>query len=524
MNMAKKLTSEDLRQIADRGMNRETVEKQLLNFSHGFPPIKLVAAATSKYGIQQIPPKRIDELIELYTYYSSNHKVVKFVPASGAASRMFKHLFEFRSLYRGTSENQLDLLRDKGPDSVYYFFENIKDFAFFQTLLDALENRGLDFETIMEESRYEKILNTLLTEKGLNYGSLPKALIPFHDYHGEIRTAYAEHLVEGASYAISGNNNCLIHFTSLPQHVDLMKDHFADLKKAYENKYNVTYDVSYSIQHPSTDVIAVDEENTPLRDENGKLVFRPGGHGALLKNLAEIDADLIIIKNIDNVCHDRCKEDTYKFKQLLAGKLISYQEQIFAFLNGLDHSTQPSMKVIDSIWAFVEQKLRVIPPEESENWKKDQKIDYIRAKLNRPIRVCGMVENEGEPGGGPFWVKNPDGTTSLQIVEASQIDRKNPEQEAILQNSTHFNPVDIVCSTRNYKGGSFDLTSFTDPDTGFISQKSLDGKIIKAQELPGLWNGSMANWNTVFVEVPLSTFNPVKIINDLLRSEHKEHN
>ncbi len=522
--MENKLTTDDLRQIADRGMTRETVENQLLNFHKGFPPIKLVAAATSKHGIQQIPPRRIEELIELYTTYSKTHKIVKFVPASGAASRMFKHLFEFRSLYRGTSEDQLDLLRDKGPDSVYYFFENIHDFAFFQTLLDSLEQRGLDFETIMEESRYEKILNALLTDKGLNYGSMPKALIPFHDYHGEVRTAYAEHLVEGAQYARTGEKSCLIHFTSLPQHVDLMKEHFADLKKAYEEKYSVSYDISYSIQHPSTDVIAVDEENAPVRDESGKLVFRPGGHGALLMNLADIEADLIIIKNIDNVCHDRYKEDTTKYKQLLAGKLISYQEQVFAFLHGLDHSTPPSMKVIDSMWTFLEQKLRVIPPEESENWKKDQKIEFLRSKLNRPIRVCGMVENEGEPGGGPFWVKHPDGTISLQIVEASQIDRNDPEQEAILQNSTHFNPVDLVCSTRNYKGEKFDLTQFTDPDTGFISQKSLDGKQIKAQELPGLWNGSMANWNTVFVEVPLTTFNPVKIINDLLRIEHNGHN
>jgi hypothetical protein len=270
-------------------------------------------------------------------------------------------------------------------------------------------------------------------------------------------------------------------------------------------------------------VIAADPDNNPYRDENGNLVFRPGGHGALLKNLNEIDADLIIVKNIDNVCHDRCKEDTIIYKKLLAGKLISYQEQIFSYLKGLDNPTPPSMKVVETIWTFVEQKLRVVPPEGSEHWKKEEKIEYLKKKLNRPIRVCGMVENEGEPGGGPFWVKNSDGTTSLQIVEASQINRSDPEQEEILKNSTHFNPVDLVCSTRNYLGKKFDLSKFIDPATGFISEKSIDGKVVKAQELPGLWNGSMSDWITVFVEVPLTTFNPVKIVNDLLRTEHKEH-
>lgn len=520
--MGAQLTSDDLRQIDGRGMNISDIEKQLQNFIHGFPPIPLVAAATIKHGIQQLSERRIDELSELYRLYADDHDVVKFVPASGAASRMFKHLYEFRSFYRGTSENQLELLKDRGPDSVYYFFEHIQEFSFFPVLLDALEKRGLDFETVMFESRYEKILNTLLTERGLEFGNLPKALIPFHSYGEEVRTAFAEHLAEAAFYALSGNANCFIHFTSLPQHINLMDRHFREIREAYEDKYKIKYRISYSIQHPSTDVIAVDIENNPLRDEKGELVFRPGGHGALLQNLSSLDADLVIIKNIDNVCHDRLKQDTYIFKKVLSGHLIALQDQIFSFLNGLDNPTQSSMKVIDTMWSFVENKLNVIPPPESDKWKKEDKVDYLRRKLNRPIRVCGMVENEGEPGGGPFWVKNRDGSVSLQIVEASQIDRKNRDQELILQNSTHFNPVDLVCSTRNYKGGNFNLIDFVDPDTGFISEKSMDGIAIKAQELPGLWNGSMSDWNTVFVEVPLTTFNPVKIINDLLRPEHRE--
>ena len=520
--MGAKLTTDDRSQIAAKGMSTSDVEKQLQNFENGFPPIRLVAAATVKHGIQQLSQRRIDEFVELYRNYAENHKVIKFVPASGAASRMFKHLYEFRSFYRGTSEDQLDLLKDRGPDSVYYFFEHIREFSFFPELLDALESRNLDFETIMQESRYEKILNSMLTDRGLEYGNLPKALIPFHSYGNEERTAFAEHLAEAAYYASSANGNCYVHFTSLPQHVELMEAHFKGFCEVYEKRYNVHYHVSYSIQHPSTDVIAVDRENDPFRDENGKLVFRPGGHGALLKNLGDLDADLLIVKNIDNVCHDRLKEDTYLYKKVLSGYLIALQDQMFSFLNGLDNPTQSSMKVIETMWSFVENKLNIIPPPESDKWKKEEKVDYLRKKLNRPIRVCGMVENEGEPGGGPFWVINSDGSTSLQIVEASQIDRKNPAQELILQNSTHFNPVDLVCSTRNYKGEAFELSEFVDPETGFISEKSIDGKPVKAQELPGLWNGSMSDWNTIFIEVPLTTFNPVKIINDLLRPEHRE--
>jgi len=517
------ITSEDKEQIAERGMRPAEIIQQLQNFEAGFPPIHLIAPATVRHGIHQVTSKRIEELIDIDQTFCEHHKVVKFVPASGAASRMFKHLYEFRTSYRGTSEDQLELLKDRGPDSVYYFFEHIKEFSFFPMLLDALEKRNLDFDTIMEESRYEKILNTMLTDRGLGFGNLPKALIPFHSYGEEYRTAFGEHLAEAPFYAKSGSKDCYIHFTALPAHVELMEARFKEIGETFEHRYHIKYHISYSIQHPSTDMIAVDMDNKPIRDENGKLVFRPGGHGSLIRNLNKIDADLIIIKNIDNVCHDHFKQDTYLYKKVLSGYLISLQDQMFSFLRGLDNPTPSSMKVIDNIWSFVENKLNITPPSESDKWKKEEKIEYLRRKLNRPIRVCGMVENEGEPGGGPFWVKNSDGSTSLQIVEASQIDRKNADQENILQNATHFNPVDLVCSTKDYNGKFFNLPDFIDPSTGFITQKSVDGKAIKAQELPGLWNGSMSNWNTVFVEVPLTTFNPVKIVNDLLRPEHREY-
>jgi len=520
--MEYKFTKEDILFMESKGITEEMALRQIHNFEMGFPYIRLVSPATTRHGIVQLSPKKLDDYVQHYQDFAETAKVVKFVPASGAASRMFKQLYEFRNSYRGTMEDQLDLFKDKGPDSVYYFLNHLESFPFYELLVNHLESRGYSIEKVLEESRYERILNSLLTEKGLNYGNLPKALIPFHKYGEVYRTSLAEHLHEGAVYARSSNNQCHIHFTVSPEHLEMIRKHFEELREEIEGLHHINFVVSFSIQKGSTDIIAVYEDNTPARNEAGELIFRPGGHGALLDNLNSIEADLIIIKNIDNVAHDKLKEDTYQYKQVLAGYLIQIQDQVFSILRGLDNPTAPSMKVIDNIWQFIEHKLLITPPPASKHWNKEEKIEYIRHKLNRPLRVCGMVENEGEPGGGPFWISNEDGSLSLQIVEASQINRNDPDQAGILSKSTHFNPVDIVCSTRDYRGNIFDLQQFVDPHTGFISEKSSGAKTIKAQELPGLWNGSMANWNTIFVEVPLTTFNPVKTVNDLLRSEHQE--
>lgn len=521
--MEKVFSEKDLEFLQKRGMNLQNVEQQIKNFENGFPYVQLTEPATTRKGITQIRQKKMDELVTVFQDYSAENEIVKFVPASGAASRMFKQLFEFRNNYRGTNEDQLEMLKDKGPDSVYYFFEHLNEFGFFNDLLDAIEERGLDYDQIIKESRYERILNTLLTDKGLSYGSLPKALIPFHVYSdNEVRTAMAEHLAEGARYARSVGNVCRLHFTVSPEHMELMKKHLEELRDDYEDRFQIRYEVDFSIQDPSTDVITVDLNNVPVRNEEGELVFRPGGHGALLKNLNELKEPVVIIKNIDNVCHDRLKDDTYFYKMVLTGYLVELQDKVHSYLKGLHHSTAPSTKVVDSIWSFMEHKLCIVPPEGSGSWNKDAKIDFLKEKLNRPIRVCGMVENEGEPGGGPFWVKSSDGSLTLQIIESSQIDFEDESQVAIQQKSTHFNPVDIVCGLNDYQGTKFELTKFTDPQTGFISIKSMNGTEVKAQELPGLWNGSMANWITIFVEVPLSTFNPVKIVNDLLREQHTE--
>jgi len=520
--MLEMLTQNDLKLLETKGIDISELEKQINNFKSGFPNIQLVEPATTKKGIIHLTPKRMNDNVELFEDFSAENKIVKFVPASGAASRMFKNLLEFRNSYRATSEDQLALLVDKGPDSTYYFFEHLEEFAFFEKLYKAMYKRGVSYEDCKKEQRYEKILNSLLTDKGLAYATLPKALIPFHKYGREVRTAFAEHLAEAVRYARSKGNICHLHFTVSEQHLEAVKKHFEMIRELYEERHQVRFEIDYSIQDPSTDTITVDLNNRPVRDESGELVFRPGGHGALLKNLNSIDADLIIMKNIDNVCHDRFKDETYYYKMVLGGMLVFLQDQVFSFLKGLDSHTHPSSKVVDNMLSFMERKLQIIPPEEANNWNKEKKIEYLKKKLNRPIRVCGMVENEGEPGGGPFWVRTNDGSLSLQIVEASQINLDDEEQAEIQNKSTHFNPVDIICSIKNYKGENFNLNDYVNPDTGFIASKTLDGKDIKALERPGLWNGSMADWISVFVEVPLNTFNPVKGVNDLLREQHQE--
>ena len=520
--MADLFTKQDLDNLKTKGISLSEAKKQIKNFEKGFPSIKLVEPATIKKGILQISPKRMNDNVELYEDFSSEHKIVKFVPASGAASRMFKKLLEFRNSYRATSEDQLELMIDQGPDSVYYFFKHLEEFAFFDKLYKAMYKRGVSYEETIKELRYEKILNSLLTDKGLAYTNLPKALIPFHQYGKEVRTAFAEHLSEAARYSRSKGNVCYLHFTVSESHMELVKQHYELIKETFEEKYLVRFEVDFSIQNPSTDTLTVDMKNNPIRDESNDLIFRPGGHGALLQNLNSIDADIIFLKNIDNVCHDRFKDDSFYYKMVLGGMLIFLQDQICSFLKGLDSHTHPSLKVIDTMMSFLERKLQITPPDEAHHWNKEKKTEYLKTKLNRPIRICGMVENEGEPGGGPFLIESPDGSLCPQIVESSQIDMQDELQVAILKKSTHFNPVDIVCSIKDYHGNTFNLNDFVDDNTGFISTKSIDGKEIKAQERPGLWNGSMANWISVFVEVPLITFNPVKSVNDLLMDQHQE--
>lgn len=504
------LTEQDLKQLAQRGTSVEKVEKQLKQIAEGFPFLKLKDAAAIENGIMRLPIEERARYCNLWDdYKAEGHKVVKFVPASGAASRMFKDLFAF--LDAPYSEPANDFER--------HFFSEITKFAFIEELTKTCEkNNGESLELLLEKKEYKAVAANLLNADGMNYGQLPKGLLLFHRYADGSRTPMEEHLVEAALYAGS-NGEANIHFTVSHDHLELFKECVARRVGKFVEKYNIKFNISFSEQKPSTDTIATNPDNTPFRNEDGSLLFRPGGHGALIENLGDIDADVVFIKNIDNVVPDRLKADTVEYKQLIAGILVSLQKRVFEYLEVLDSGEYNHAK-LEEIIHFVQREL-YCRNDDLKNLEDAELVIYLRKKLNRPMRVCGVVRNVGEPGGGPFIAYNNDGTTSLQILESSQIDTSNEEYMRMFTNGTHFNPVDLVCALKNYKGEAFDLSKYVDVKTGFISNKSKNGKELKALELPGLWNGAMSDWNTVFVEVPLSTFNPVKTINDLLRDEHQ---
>ncbi len=498
------LSEKDLQQIAQRGISQEQIETQLHEFETGFPFLRLEAAAAIGRGI--VAPdadERKDFIAAWENYKAEGHRIVKFVPASGAASRMFKNIFAFVD-----GENDVPT-----TDFEKKYFDEIERFAFYDAL-DAVcvKNEGKGIRALIAEGNYKAVAANMLSKDGLNYGQLPKGMLLFHKYDEGARTPMEEHLVEGALYAASKGESH-VHFTVSHEHMDFFRQKVAEKADGFAKKYGVSYDITFSEQKPSTDTIAANPDNTPFRESDGSLLFRPGGHGALIENLNEIDADVIFIKNIDNVVPDRLKPETVEWKQIIAGVLVTLQQKAFAYLRQLD--AEANDEQLAEIAQFVEKCLCVDP--------KGNKVDadYLRSKLDRPMRVCGVVKNVGEPGGGPFLTYNQDGTVSLQILESSQIDTKNEEYMKMFTQGTHFNPVDLVCAVRDYKGLPYDLPKFVDKSTGFISSKSKSGKELKALELPGLWNGAMSNWSTVFVEVPLGTFNPVKTVNDLLREQHQ---
>ena len=501
-------------QIKKRGSEFNTVISQIENFKNGFPFLHVEEAAIEGNGIIKLDESAVKRNIEKYEHgIVSGIKPLKFVPASGAASRMFKLLFEALEECLSSKNPEEDILKNK---AVKQFAENIEKFAFYEDLKAVIEKNG-------GELSCKNLIDFLLNKKGLNYGVLPKGLLKFHKYDTSGRTPFEEHLYEGAQYAKDNNKVVRIHFTISPEHRDNFKDLLKCIKEKYEKELDVTFEVSFSQQKPSTDTIAVGLDNEPFCENDGSLLFRPGGHGALIENLNNLDADIIFIKNIDNVVPDKLKKSTTEYKKALAGVLLDFREKIFVYQRELNEKHPAALNHIFLAEAvnFLENKLNIKSTESQYYTEKEELYRYLKEKYNRPLRVCGMVKNEGEPGGGPFWAKNPDGTVSLQIVESSQIDTESVQQQGIVSHSTHFNPVDLVCAVKNYKGKKYNLTEFTDPTTGFISKKSKDGKIIKAQELPGLWNGAMSNWNTLFVEVPVETFNPVKTVNDLLRDQHQ---
>ncbi|MBP8627840.1 MAG: DUF4301 family protein [Paludibacteraceae bacterium] len=505
---------EDELQLANKGIAKEKLETQLLNFEKGFPYAHLQQAATPGNGIVVLNNEQISDYIHYYEKQLATIKALKFVPASGAASRMFKRLSEFLEAH----VHNAHYLRTYYPD-VAAFMHHLSKFAFYEELKTCIEKDGETIEDLLQKEQYNKIILYLLTPLGLNYGNLPKALLSFHRYAENTRTAFEEHLVEGVAYAKNVQNEVAVHFTISPEHKSAFIEKMNHVLPIYEDAFSVTFKLSFSEQKPSTDTIAVNENNEIIRNEDGSMLFRPGGHGALIENLNDCDADIIFIKNIDNVVVDTLKQSTYTYKKALAGLLLSIQAATFDLLKKLDGNVDDAtLKIIED---FAKNTLYIHVPSQYAVAPKEEKIAFWKKSLNRPIRVCGMVKNEGEPGGGPFWVLNEQNEESLQVVESSQIDYKNKLQERIAVKASHFNPVDIVCATKNMHGEKFYLPDFVDPKTGFISSKSKDGKTLKAQELPGLWNGAMANWISIFVQVPISTFNPVKTVNDLLRKEHQ---
>jgi hypothetical protein len=512
-------TKTDIIHFQERGISTEKVTEEINTFKKGFPFVKLYKAARIQNGIKSLDA----ELITYYTnkYESSQDRVkIKFVPASGAASRMFKALFEFRSAYKNSNYDP-NLLNNNAYKQVSIFFKNIKKFAFYSDLKNILKDKDQDINELISQNKLCVILDALFNADGLNYANLPKGLLKFHSYENNSRTPFEEHMVEGAMFAKNADGTVRIHFTVLTEHKSFFQEITNKIKDKYESDFNVKYDISFSIQKPSTDTVAVSNNNEPFRTKDGSILFRPGGHGALIENLNEIDADIILIKNIDNIVPDKRKSNAVKYKKALAGALLDYQERIFNYIDLLNSSSKVQQALVDEVIGFIKNELCILCDHKKIDSGLQTTVKYLIKVLNRPLRVCGMVKNEGEPGGGPFWVKNLSGDVSLQIIEKSQIDSHNYEQNAILSSSTHFNPVDIVCGIKDYKGKKFDLHKFIDPETGFISKKTKEGKALKALELPGLWNGAMSDWNTVFIEVPLSTFNPVKTVNDLLRSEHQ---
>lgn len=479
--------------IIARGSAVANIKEQIKNFKTGFPFLILDRPATIGDGIKKLTAKQIDEFVAGYENASADKKLLKFVPASGAATRMFKDLFEYLATEELNSGTQ-------------NFIAGLKDFAFYEELKNVLKSQGHEIDHLLESKNYKTLVSVLLDENGLGYGKLPKGLLAFHKENGSIKTPIEEHLVEGAKYA-SQDGLVRLHFTVSPEHQTKFEAKLSNVIPAYEASLGVKYEVTFSQQKKSTDTIAVDLSNEPFLEDE-QLLFRPAGHGALLENLNDLDADVIFVKNIDNVVPDHLKADTITYKKALASLLISFQHDSFDWQRRMKDGEDCLAEALDSLKSKYGIELGVSDSSE------------LLKYLDRPVRVCGMVENTGEPGGGPFWVKG-EGASSLQIAETAQINMSDATQGDILKKSSHFNPVDLVCGVKNYQGQKFDLLQFRDNKTGFITQKSKNGKDLKAMELPGLWNGAMADWITLFVEVPISTFNPVKTVNDLLKPTHQ---
>ena len=504
----------DLRQLEEMGIAREKVIKQVEKFVEGIPYTRLERPAVVGDGILRFSAGESENIVSKFENKAASLATLKFVPASGAASRMFKALFNFLEAFNPGKESLEEYLDRTADKDISVFVENLERFPFYQNVHDQMVEKFSDSGRALAAFVYQ-----MLDPSGLNYDFYPKGILPFHKYEAHVATAFEEHLKESADYA-SSNGRAQLHFTISPQHEILFKETYAEIKERIEKETGTQFLVKYSFQKPSTDTIAVTPDNSPFRQADGSLLFRPGGHGALIENLNEQHADIIFIKNIDNVAVPEYAKKSGKSKKLLAGVLLGIQEKAFRYAAMLEDS-ELTGELVQEIKEFLIRELNVRFSDNYSSFSLGEQLEILRDKINRPIRVCGMVRNEGEPGGGPYWVRDPRNHVSLQIVESAQADLGNDDQKRIFNEATHFNPVDLVCGVKNYRGEKYNLLNFVDNDQGFISHKTKDGKALKALELPGLWNGAMAYWNTVFVEVPLLTFNPVKTVNDLLKPAHQ---
>jgi len=497
-------------------MDNTELNRQIERFRKGFPWLDIVAAATPARGIEVLSEERQKALSE-YADSAETSGRCKFVPASGAASRMFKDIFAGM---------------DEPNDSVRKLASELERFAFYDE-----ETFG---KAPFDPSR---TAHRLLTESGLAYGNKPKGVLKFHRYKDECRTALAEHFVEGQAYMRNQDGTVKLIVTISPEHKALFEQAVGEIKDKYEKRYGVRYEIDFTFQDKETDTVAVDMDNKPFVKDDGSILFRPAGHGALIHNLNDVKEELVSIKNIDNVCVERMQPETYHWKKILIGRALELRDRIFGYIYALDQIEacqvrnamsdvlQAYQPVQEDVWArdeaqtlcneieeFLHDELCIDLPE-ARNCR--ERAESLRKKLNRPVRVCGMVRNLGEPGGGPFIIRAKDGSSSLQILESAQIDMNDEKSAAAMKSATHFNPVDLICCLKDYKGDKFNLPEYVDEETGFISCKSFQGRELKALELPGLWNGSMSDWNTLFVEVPVETFNPVKVVLDLLRPAHQ---
>ena len=513
-----KFSNEDLNKIKSKGLTPENIVSQIEIFKKGIQFLDLQKAATLKSGIKHFSERDMSGLISFFETKREHLKLLKFVPASGAATRMFKFIFQFLEKYNPENESINAYINKNKARKISLFYIGIEKFPFFKIVLNEMKSNHSNYLELSIDDRRLLFAKTMLDKDKLNMSDLPKGLFPFHKYKKHIATAFEEHLFEAAFYA-SSNGKADLHFTISEKHYHRFKNKFKEIEERIENETKTEFDIEFSFQKESTDTIAVTKDLKPFRNKNKEIVFRPAGHGALIANLNEVDADIVFIKNIDNVVVSKFKEEVSKYKKLLAGHLLKVQEEAFAYLRLLENEVDEAL--ILEIESFLSTKLNVVKSSEFNKYSKEHQLAYLRDKLDRPIRVCGMVKNEGEPGGGPFWVKSESGKISLQIVESSQVDKSNNQQREILNSATHFNPVDLVCGIKNYKGEKYNLIDFVDHKAAFISSKSQEGKELLALELPGLWNGAMAKWNTIFVEVPLVTFSPVKTVNDLLKPAHQ---